>query len=178
MRDVDLGRLKQLGSLTRAALLFRIPDDRAMTLRRLVRECAPTIAEQSVIEHTTRLVADGFVRCTGDCLQRVNGWVPLHKQLLAVELKLRRVEEAMYQALNNLAFADQSYIGLPKDLALRVAAKGSRWTSFLEQGVGVLAVTSRDCFIVMHSKDRSSILDPVIQFHCVEKLWRSSAKDN
>lgn len=173
-----LGQTQAVSSVTRAALLFRIPDDSTLTLQRLVRECAPTIPEETVVEHAERLIADGFVRRSGDRLQRLNGWVPLHKRLIAVELKLSRVEEAMTQALNNLVFADKSYVGLPKDLAVRVAAKGSRWSVFLDNGVGVLAVSPRDCTIVAPSRNRSSVPDPVVQFCCVEKFWRSFSKDS
>jgi hypothetical protein len=138
----------------------------------------PTIPQELVIEHTDRLIADGFVQRSGDRLQRHNGWVPLQRNLIAVELKLSRVEEAMSQAQNNLIFADKSYVGLPKDLAIRVAAKRTRWSAFLDNGVGVIAVAPRECTIVIPSRNRSSQPDPVVQFHCVEKFWRTSAKGN
>ena len=172
-----LGQRLPVSSLTRAALLFRIPDDKTITLRSLARQCAPMIPEEVLNEHMQRLIDDGFVRCSsGDHLQRLNGWVPLHKRLIAVELKLKRVEEAMSQAQNNLIFADESYVGLPKDLAVRVAAKRARWSSFLDNGVGVLAVAPRACTVVIPSRHRSSVPDPVVQFYCVEKLWRAFPK--
>jgi len=173
-----LKQTQAVSSLTRAALLFRIPEDKAITLRRLVRECGPTIPEEIVIEHAQRLIADRFVRRSGDRLQRLNGWVPLHKRLIAVELKLNRVEEAMSQARNNLIFADKSYVGLPEDLAVRVATKRKRWSTFLDNGVGLLSVAPRECTIVIPSRHRSSEPDRVVQFYCVEKFWRTSAKDS
>jgi hypothetical protein len=179
-----LGQTEPIGSVTRAALLLKIPDietNESITLRRLVRDCAPTISEDSVREHTNRLIEAGFVSCpSGDRLQRLNGWMPLHKRLIAVELKLSRVEEAMRQARNNLTFADQSYVGLPKDLAVRVAQGRNRWSSFLDAGVGVLAVAPRACAIVKPSRRRSSepAPDPILRFYCAEKFWRTSAKDN
>ncbi len=45
---------------------------------------------------------DGFiVRTDTQALQKINGWMPLQKRLVAVELKLSRVEEAISQAVNN-----------------------------------------------------------------------------
>jgi|SRR6185369_12245443 len=175
-----LGQTEPIGSVTRAALLLKIPDietHESITVRRLVRDCAPAISEESVREHTRRLLEDGFVSCpSGDRLQRLNGWMPLHKRLIAVELKLSRVEEAMRQARNNLIFADKSYVGLPKDLAVRVAQKKTRWSSFLDAGVGILAVATRECSIVMPSRRRSSAAgpDPILRFYCAEKFWRTS----
>jgi len=174
-----LGQTQAVTSLTRAALLFRIPDDKAVTLRHLIRECAPMIPEEIVIEHTQRLINDGFVsRSSRDRLQRLNGWVPLHKQLIAVELKLTRVEEALSQARNNLIFADNSYVGLPKDLAVRVAAKRTRRSTFMDEGVGLVSVAPRECTILIPSRKKASTTDPIVQFYCVERFWRTSARDN
>jgi hypothetical protein len=109
-------------------------------------------------------------------MQKLNGWMPLHKRLIAVELKLNRVEEAISQARNNLIFADSSYVWLPKKLALRVASRRIRESSFLESGVGLLAVASAECEILIPSRHCSAKPDPVIQFYCVEKFWRTYPK--
>jgi hypothetical protein len=122
-------------------------------------------------------VADRFVlRLCGDRLQKLNGWMPPQKRLIAVELKVKRVREAMSQALNNFNFAAESYVALPEDLAIRVAAKPARWRSFLDGGVGLLGVTPRSCDIVIRSHRRSWFFDPAIQFYCIEKFWRTYPK--
>lgn len=175
---LKLGQKQPVGSLTGSALLAQIPDaatGRSISLKRLTEECVPTISEEIVLEQTRRLVASGFVRMRGDRMQKLNGWMPLHKQLIAVELKLNRVEEAISQARNNLIFADSSYVGLPKELALRVASRRIRESSFLESGVGLLAVASGECEILIPSR-HSAKPDPVIQFYCVEKFWRTYPK--
>lgn len=176
---LNLGQKQPVGSLTGSALLAQIPDAAtqwSITLKRLTEECVPTISEEVVLEQTQRLIAAGFVRLRGDRLQKLNGWIPLHKRLIAIELKLTRVEEAISQARNNLIFADRSYVGLPKELAVRVANKSARQSSFLESGVGLLAVTRRECEILIPSRRCSTKPDPVIQFYCVEKFWRTYLK--
>lgn len=65
------------------------------------------------------------------------GVLPKTTHVVAVEAKLRRWREAIEQAMSYLAFANQSYVALPRqvvtgNIALRTAANRSR--------VGVLAV--------------------------------------
>jgi hypothetical protein len=101
--------------------------------------------------------------------------MPLHKQLVAIELKLHRIEEAMSQAWNNLSFAEKSYVALPSDVAIKVKSRQSRWSPFIRSGVGVLSVTAKSCEVVIPSKRCLSYEpDPVLQFYCVEKFWRTS----
>jgi hypothetical protein len=179
---LKLGQTQAVGSLIGAALLDKIPDaktNRSTSLRRLTNKCMPTISEEIVAHQIQRLIEDGFVRSPdGNRLQKINGWVPLHKRLIAIELKLNRVEEALSQARNNLIFADKSYVGLPRDLAERIAASKTRCAKFVDDGVGLVAVSSQECKILIPSRHRSSAPDPVIQFYCVEKFWRTHSKDS
>ncbi len=179
---LKLGQKRSVSSLTGSALLARIPDVETgefITFKYLVEQCAQIICEEVIFEQTQRLIADGFVLSKGNRLQRLNGWVPLHKQLIAVELKLNRVEEAISQARNNLIFADKSYVGLPMDLAVRLAAHGIRRMSFIDSGVGLLSVNRGKCEVLIPSIKRPSPRrNPVIQFYCVEKFWRTCPKDN
>ncbi len=179
-RRQKLRQTRAINSMRRAALLHRIPDaatHASITLQRLARECASIIPRDVVFQETQRLVTDRFIqRLSGDRLQRLNGWMPLHKRLMAVELKLKRVEEALWQARNNLAFANESYVALPEQLASRVADKPSRWEAFLNDGVGILAVTPSSCDILIRSQQPPSMLDNVVQFYCIEKFWRTHLK--
>ncbi len=168
---------RPVSSITRAALLLRIPDvaeQRSVTLARLVRQCAPAVPSEVVSAEIDRLIADRFVvRGRRGGLQKQNGWVPLHDRLVAIELKMSRVEEAMRQARNNLGFADESYIALPADVARGVVAKAARYAQFFEAGVGLLAVTHRRCEVVVPARTTGTWKDAVIQFCCVEKFWRT-----
>ncbi len=176
-RRLRHGQTRPVTSLTRAALLHRIPDvegNGSVTLDELIQECAPAIPAETVIKETLRLEADHFlVRGTGNRLQKLNGWIPLQKRLIAVELKLNRIEEAMSQAENNLHFAEESYVALPADVAYRVSQKPARWAASFSAGVGLVSVTSRSCHVVVRSRRQSSKPDEIVQFYCTEKFWRN-----
>jgi hypothetical protein len=179
---LQLQQTHAVSSITRAVLLLQIPNaetKESTTLDRLVRQCAPSIPEEVVFEETARLVADRFV-ISSSCgrLQKVNGWIPLQDRLVAVELKLSRIEEAMRQALNNLGFAEESYVGLPAEVARRVASNVSRWSDFFDAGVGLLSVARRGCEVLVPARKARDWTDPAIQLYCVEKFWRTRLKDN
>ena len=133
-KRLRLRQTKPVASPTRAAILLRIPDVEApkcITLGKLVRDCAPAIPEDVVLRETRRLIADRYVvQSSRQRLQKLNGWMPLQKKLVALELKLSRVEEAMMQAVSNLGFADESYVGLPGQLARRVLSGKQRTPTF------------------------------------------------
>jgi len=175
-------RLEQMGavsSLTRAGMLMRIPEietGKSLRLKTLAKEYLTLMTEEDVIQHAEHLIAQNFVRCSrGNQLQRLNGWFPLHKRLMAIELKLSRIDQVMTQARNNLHFAEESYVGLPHDVALRVFSKRERWTDFFNQGVGLLSVRLTGCKVLIRSRARIE-RDAALQFYCVEKFWRSYIK--
>jgi hypothetical protein len=99
---------KRVTSITRAAIFLEVPDvesGRSISLRRIIRYCSPVIPVEVVMRELETLEADGFVRRNprGN-LQKLNGWVPLQESIVAVELKLSRIDEAMRQARQNLGF--------------------------------------------------------------------------
>lgn len=178
-RRLELGQRRAVTSTVRAALLLQIPDvetNQCITLSELIATVAPAIPEEVVIHEAQELVTDTFVMREGDRLQKVNGWMPLHKRLIAVELKLKRIEQAMLQAENNLGFSDESYVGLPMDLATRIIGSSRRET-FSKRGIGLLGVTPNSCMVLIPSCPVPSG-NPVFRFCCVEKFWRSFVKGN
>lgn len=178
----QLGQTRAIGSISGAALLLGVPDakeERSITLGRLVRRFSPPIPEDVVSEQVDRLIAHGFVRaCPRGRLQKENGWYPLQDRLVAVELKLSRVAEAMRQALNNLGFATESYVGLPAQVARRVASDSSRWSDFFGAGVGLLSVTRRGCKVIVPPRPNAAWIDHAVQLYCVEKFWRTRVRDS
>jgi len=181
-RRLEQKQTGAVSSITRAVLLLHIPDDekKSWTTRdRLVRQFAPSIPEDVVSEQIDRLIADRFVVSSSrGRLQKVNGWMPLQDRLVAVELKLSRVAEAMRQALNHLGFAEESYVGLPAKVARRAASSSSCWSEFLEAGVGLLSVSRRGCNVLVPSRANRKWIDDAVQLYCVEKFWRTRVKDN
>ena len=177
---LGLGQIRPVGSVTRATILFRIPDvesRRSVTLGKLVRDCAPAMPEEMVVRETERLLADRFVVWAGrNRLQKLNGWAPLQKRLIALELKLSRVKEAMSQAVNNLGFAGESYVGLPADVARRVLTNRQRWAEEFNEGIGLVAVTRRSCSVLIAASSGQRRPEPALEFYCVEKFWRTYPK--
>lgn len=177
-----LGQTRAISSITRAALLLQIPDAekrKSTTLDKLVCQFSPSIPEEVVSEQIDRLIADRFVILSSrGRLQKLNGWMPLQERLVAVELKLSRVDEAMRQALNNLGFAGESYVGLPAEVAQRVASKASRWSRFFNAGVGLISVTQHNCEVLVRARKTQKWTDQAVQLYCVEKFWRTRVKDN
>jgi hypothetical protein len=179
-RRLQLRQLRPVSSIIRAVLLLHIPDIEArksITLSRLIGDMQPFITEGVVRDEVARLIDDRFVvsPCRGR-LQKINGWMPLHDRLVSVELKLSRIEEVMNQALNNLGFADESYVALPVEVAYRLANKPSRWSSFIEAGIGVLGVSPKECEVIVPARRVSGWTDSAIQLYCVEKFWRTRSR--
>lgn len=177
-----LGQRQPIGPPFRIALLNRIPDiqtGKSVTLGRLEREFSDLLSPVEFQVALRNLVESRFVREThSGTFQKLNGWVPLHSRIVCLELKLRRAEDALSQARSHLKFATHSYVGLPSDLAFRLA-HSKRRRDFLEEGVGIVAVSPGRCDIVLRSKcnDQES-KDRVLQMHCVERFWRTSLRGN
>ena len=175
-------QLRPISSITRALLLLQIPDiqtKRSITINSLVRRFATSIPEDVVRGETSRLITDGFVTSSSRrCLQKVNGWMPLHDRIVAVELKLSRVDEAMRQAVNNLGFADESYIALPADVARRVMSSETRWSKFFDLGIGLLSVARHRSRVLRPAEKTGTWTDTAIQLYCVEKFWSTRIRDS
>lgn len=181
-RRLELRQAKALRSITAAALLLQIPDvetHESTTLQSLTEHHAHSLAEDSISEEVGRLVADRFVvRSSTGRLMRVNGWMPLHSRLVAVEMKLSRVEEALRQARANLGFAQESYVAFPSEVARRVASNITRWSEHFDAGIGLLAITPKRCHVLVSARRRKDLADDAIQLYCVEKFWRTRLKGN
>lgn len=177
---LQLRQTKAVSSITRAVLLLAIPDietKRSVSLDYLIRIFRPSIQAEVVEAETARLIKDRFVVSSSRRrLQKINGWMPLQDRLVAIELKLFRIEEAMRQATNNLSFADESYVGLPAEVAHRVALKSSRWSAFFDAGVGLLSVSKHNCDVLVQPRKSGVWSDLAIQLYCVEKFWRTRPK--
>lgn len=178
---LNLKQTKALSSITRMALLLQIPDVetyRSTTLRRLAQQCAPSVPADIVAHEVEHLITDRYVMQSGrGRLQKVNGWMPLHDRLIAIELKMARVDEAMCQARDNLGFADESYVAFPSKVARRVFGNPSRWPEFFRSGIGLISVTRCQCRVLV-AAGRAVWQDEAIQAYCVEKFWRTRTRDS
>lgn len=172
-----LGQQHPIGSELRVLLLNAIPDrdtGKSAHLLNLVQSFSDLLTGSELETEIAQLAQRKFLVWTrSGKLQKVNGWAPLHRRIVAVELKLHRVEDALNQAKNNLAFATHSYVALPNDVAARIACT-SRRRLFCNSGIGLLSVGKSGCEVVVPAK-KSAEIDPILQTHCVERFWRSNA---
>ena len=173
---LQLGQRAAIGPLTRVRILSAIPKvetNASEIVKTIMSSYRGVLTPSHLREEIDRLIAGKFVK-EGErgTLQRINGWAPLHRRLVALELKLSRVQDALAQAASHQAFAEGSYVGLPTDVAERIVTS-QRAASFRSEGVGILSVGKDGCRIVLRPKARRYPLNPALQMHCVERFWRS-----
>lgn len=176
-----LGQRNAVGPLIRVEILNAIPDaetHRSTTVEAMMSNYRDILTPSQLQAEIDKLVAGKFVRVSKrGTLQRVNGWAPLHRRIVALELKLTRVQDALAQAASHQAFADESYVGLPTELAERAVAS-PRGALLLGNGVGVLSVGSEQCKVLLRPGARQHPADLALQMHCVERFWRTRPKGN
>jgi hypothetical protein len=173
-KRLSLRQNKAIGSLLRVHLLSLIPDEldgRGICIEDLYRTFAGYLDKERIGHEVAKLVRDHFVEPTDSgAFYKVNGWMPLHKRLVAVELKLSRVDDAFHQAINNLGFADESYVAMPTQIANRIAGRKTH-ARFRSKGIGLLAVDLDGCEVVLKAVTRRARDDVVVQEHSVERFW-------
>jgi hypothetical protein len=180
-KRLRLGQKHPIGPLIRLEILNAVPDveeGKSTTLEELAQNFQDLLTPTEVSAEIDKLIAGKFVRRREHgTLQKMNGWVPLHTRLVALELKLNRVEEALGQAASHQAFAEESFVGLPTGLAERIASS-RRAARFLSEGVGIVSVGNSRCRVVLRPQTRRHPISPILQMHCVERFWRTRLKDN
>lgn len=175
VKRLSFGQRKPVGPMHRVELLRQIPDresGKSITMRRLRRVASESVGSADLDRDLTKLIADGFViESRRGAVQKVNGWAPLHERIVAVELKLLRISEAVSQASSNRAFATESYIALPIEVAHRLVRNG-RYSDFKSLGIGVLGVSRDGCKVISPVAPTDGH-DATLQMHCVERFWRT-----
>ena len=108
-----LGRRNPIGPPLRIELLNHIPEvqtGKSITVGRLKREFQNIVTGFEVRRELDRLKQDKFIQSPKSGLfQKLNGWIPLHRTIVAIELKLNRIEEALSQARSHLDFATKVF---------------------------------------------------------------------
>ena len=163
-----------IGPPHRIALLRLVPlpeAGRTITTEELSSQIGRPI--QWVRNELRALARRRFVRELADgSFQNLSQWVPLHRRIVSVELKLGRIEEAIAQARAHLAFATESFVGLPTATAERLV-RNSRKQYLQGSRVGLLSVSAQGAKVLVPAEtgpDQDS--DATLQMHCVERFWR------
>ena len=173
---LSYGQTQSIGSITRLLILSRIPESesgKSITFQRLAKDLSPHFSSDDLLEQIDALVGGKFViEPRRGFLQKVNGWAPLHSQIVAVELKLSRITEALSQATSNRAFATASYVALPTRRALQVT-RSRKADIFTQRGIGLLAVSQHACRELISPKGSDVHSNEIIQSHVTERFWRT-----
>ena len=181
LKRLDFGQTRPIGSQIRAMILAKIPDKnegKDITLEELQEPFINYLNGRKVETEVKKLIKDKFVHVTPQgTFQKLNGWMPIQNKIVALELKLNRIEEALHQAINNLAFADESYVGLPMKNAERVSTNARR-RQFTYKGIGILGVTASECKVLLEPRPENSYKNEFIQCYSVEKFWTMHLRGN
>jgi len=174
-RRLALGQRKCLRSQVRVHLLSLIPDRseaRSIGLDELHARFGGFLSPSRIEDEVGRLVDDRFVEeVAARTYCRRDRWLPMHRRLVAVELKLARTDDALAQAVNNLGFSEHSYVALPRDRARRLLKTAVK-SAFAARGIGVLAVTADTCRTLLKPRRPDRPADRVVQYYCVERFWQ------
>lgn len=129
-----------------------------------------------LFERTVKnLIRKRFVVQEGASLIRHTEWMPYHEQLVAVELKMRRVDEALAQARRHKAITAESYVGMPAVVAERVAFTEKR-ADFEAAGVGLLSVQDDICKVLIAPDLSAKTVIEAQEFCAAEACWRKVLK--
>ncbi len=172
---------RPIGAMLKIQLFDLLPNfgsDASLTPIQLQKKMGMRERVEDIEHALDSLKADGFaINLSRKNYQRINGWFPLQKKIVAVELKMHRVLFAHFQANLHWMFANQSFVALPRIRADRLLESDKR-KLFEDTGVGVLAVTKDNCSAVLKSRPRNNSPDRVMQAHVVERFWTSMIKEH
>lgn len=167
------GHLEAIGDVHAMQLLLSLPaNGKPKRISDLARKFEPLLGPSLFARAVRNLVRKKFVvKDSSSALIRCVEWIPYHERLVAIELKLRRVDEALAQARRHKAITSETYVGLPAIVAERVAFTEKR-AAFEASGVGLLSVQDGKCEILISP---NLAMDSVIEEQelcAAEACWR------
>ena len=179
-KRLKLGQRWPVGPLTRVAVLLRLSQARStgsLSLKKLHSDLDPLFGHAEVNTHVAELRKRRFLNTSDQNeMQSLATWLPLHERLVAIELKLNRVSDALYQAKLNREFADESYVALPFEVAQRAKLREVDY-GFPELGIGLLAVASSRVEVLLPPQ-RAPTMISELQVHATERFFRNWFKDS
>ncbi len=180
-KRIGLKQRETVGPISRIDLLLSLPDveeRKSVTLNALLAKFAGLMSAEEILAELAVLAKKRFVRVNGKgAFQKVNGWMPLHDRLVAVELKMDRIDDALTQARKNKELTWESYVGLPTTIAERVL-NGKKCADFVVAGVGLLGIGIRGVQKLLSANKVGNRSSPAIEMHCVERFWRTQFTGN
>lgn len=170
----QLNQVKPIRSVERLEILERIPSEtsgRSLEMDSLRRVLPYHWRTEDFQRHLAWLSKWGYVTWQANgSVAKKSGWTPLAEEIVAVELKLRRITEALHQAYLRRSFATKAYVGLPENLAY-VVAESKRAEDFAARGIGLLAVSRTQVKAVIPAEPFAEMQDPILLALCAERFW-------
>ncbi|MEW5923165.1 MAG: hypothetical protein AB1746_04185 [Candidatus Zixiibacteriota bacterium] len=177
---MDYKQRATIGPIPRISILENIPDmesGKSISIKRLTSIFDDWLSAERIESELETLIRKKFVISNRkNHYQKLNGWMPMHERMVAVELKLNRISDALYQAIANTTIFAESYVALPYDTANRIA-EGTRRSDFEKYNIGLLAVKRDICEKVIPAKIPNKGVNSALQIHTAESFWRLYLKE-
>lgn len=142
-------------------VLLSIPKRKKIRIEDLRQTFEPTLGPNLFARAIKSLIKKHFAKQNEDTLTRCTDWMPYHELLIAVELKLKRIDEALAQAKRHKAITPASYVGMPGLIAERILKSERKRAEFQEAGIGLLSIENHVCTVqIKPSNSRKSIIEP------------------
>jgi hypothetical protein len=168
-----LDQVKPVGNAKRVALLECIPVDRDASIDEIASRTDSLLSFDALKTEVRHLLVGHFIEANGtDRYRRLMPKFDNENMIVAVEIKLSKIEEVWAQARANLAFAKRSYIGIPTVNAERLF-KSARIDRLRAEGVGLLSVERGICDVLIESTGREEFANSAVRAHCIERFWRA-----
>lgn len=100
---------------------------------------------------------------------QIRPWMPLYAKIVAVEMKLAKMSEVLFQAQCHYPEVTESWVAMPEPYASRIAPRCEG------QGIGVLSVGGR-CEVVLAAKVHSPSNHNWNDHRIAEVFWRKYGK--
>jgi hypothetical protein len=173
---IAAGHLDPVGDAHAVQLLLSLPTGgKSRRISDVARKFEPLFGPALFERAVRNLMRKKFVVQDGVSLVRRTDWMPYHEQLVAVELKLRRVDEALAQARRHKAITAESYVGMPAVIAERVAFTERR-ADFEAAGVGLISVQDSACEVLIPPDFSAETVIEAQQLSAAEACWRKVLK--
>lgn len=173
---IAAGHLDPVGDAHAMQLLLSLPTGgKPKRIAEVARRFEPLLGAVLFERAVRNLIRKRFVVQEGASLVRHTDWMPYHEQLVVVELKLRRVDEALAQARRHKAITAESYVGMPAVIAERIAFTERR-ADFEAAGVGLLSVQDDICKILIPPDLSTKTVLEVQALCAAETCWRKVLK--
>lgn len=173
---ISAGQLEPVTDVHAMELLLSLPTgDKPKRTSDVARKFVPLLGPVLFERAVRNLVRKRFLIQDGTSLVRRTDWMPYHDQLVAVELKLRRIDEALAQARRHKAITAESYVGMPAVIAERVAFTDRR-SEFEAAGVGLLSLQDGSCKVLISPDHSTKTVIEAQQFSAAEACWRTVLK--